>query len=130
LGLLVHTGHGQSDAWAACFSVGNLDGINNTAQLPAVISAGCSTAYFAPLPPYEPYVNVDGKEHVGSDHGEVFTAPPSPPSPYQRGRFHPPGLGKQFLKRSANGSVAYIGCNTGSQPCGQTPVEGFVKALA
>jgi hypothetical protein len=109
--------------------VRDLDGITKTAQLPVVISAGCSTAYFAPLPPYEPYVDVDGNEHAGSDHGEVFTAPPPPPSPYQRGRFNPTGLGEQFLKRSAYGSVAYIGCNTGSQPCGLTLVEGFVKAL-
>jgi len=73
---------------------------------------------------------VDGREHAGSDHGEVFTAPPPPPSPYQRGRFNPTGLGEQFLKHSTNGSVAYIGCNTGSQPCGLTLVEGFVTALA
>lgn len=52
------------------------------------------------------------------------------PSPYQRGRFNPTGLGEQLLKRSANGSVAYIGCNTGSQPCGLTLVEGFVNTLA
>lgn len=34
------------------------------------------------------------------------------------------------MKRSPNGSVAYIGCNTGSQPCGLTLVDGFVTALA
>ena len=39
-------------------------------------------------------------------------------------------MGEQLLKRSTNGSVAYIGCNTGSQPCGLTLVEGFVSALA
>jgi hypothetical protein len=130
VGLLVHTGHGQPDAWDQCFSVGDLDHITNAMQLPVIISAGCSTAYFSPLPPYEPYVDVDGKEHAGSDHKEVFKAPPPPPSPYQRGRFNPTGLGEQFLKRSTNGSVAYIGCNTGSQPCGLTLVEGFVNALA
>jgi hypothetical protein len=130
VGLLAHTGHGQPDAWEHCLSVRDLDRITNAARLPVVISAGCSTAYFAPLPPYEPYVDVNGKEHAGSDHQEVFAAPPPPPSPYQRGRFNPTGLGEQLLKRSANGSVAYIGCNTGSQPCGLTLVDGFVTALA
>jgi hypothetical protein len=130
VGLMVHAGHGQPDAWEQCFSVRDLDHITNALQLPVVISAGCSTAYFAPLPPYEPYVDVEGKEHAGSDHKEVFTAPPPPPSPCQRGRFNPTGLGEQLLKRSTNGSVAYIGCNTGSQPCGLTLVEGFVTALA
>ena len=130
MGLVVHTGHGQPNGWDQCFSVGDLDHLTNAMQLPVIISAGCSTAYFAPLPPYEPYVDVDGKEHAGSDHQEVFTAPPPPPSPYQRGRFNPTGLGEQLLKRSTNGSVAYIGCDTGSQPCGLTLVEGFVNALA
>jgi hypothetical protein len=111
VGLLVHTGHGQPDAWERCFSVSDLDHLTNAMRLPVIISAGCSTAYFSPLPPYEPYVDVDGQEHAGSDHKEVFTAPPPPPSPYQRGRFNPTGLGEQLLKRSTNGSVAYIGCN-------------------
>jgi hypothetical protein len=95
-----------------------------------VISAGCSTAYFTTLPPYEPYLDADGKEHEGSDSGEVFTEPPPPPSPYQRERFNPTGLGEQLLKRSANGAVAYIGCNTGSQPSGLTLVEGFVSSVS
>ena len=30
----------------------DLDCVTNGTQLPVVISAGCSTAYFAPLPPY------------------------------------------------------------------------------
>lgn len=128
--LVVHTGHGAADAWEQCLSVGDLDRITNAARLPVVISAGCSTAYFAPLPPYVAYVDIDGKEHTGSDNGEVFTAPPPPPSPYQRGRFNPTGLGEQILKHGPNGAVAYIGCNTGSQPCGLTLVEGFVSALA
>jgi hypothetical protein len=130
VGLVVHTGHGQPDGWDQCFSVRDLNRITNASHLPVIISAGCSTAYFSTLPPYEPYLDVDGKEHAGSDHKEVFAAPPPPPSPYQRGRFNTTGLGEQLLKRNTNGSVAYIGCNTGSQPCGLTLVEGFVTALA
>lgn len=67
-GLLVHTGHGQPDAWEQCFSVSDLDRITNAVQLPVIISAGCSTAYFAPLPPYGAYVDVNGREHDGTDH--------------------------------------------------------------
>ncbi len=128
--LVVHAGHGQSDAWERCFSVRDLDQITNTAELPVFISAGCSTAYFAPLPPYDGYVDVHGQEHNGTDHQEVFGAPPPPPAPYQRGRFNPTGLGEQILKRGPNGGVAYIGCNTGSQPCALSLVEGFVEGLA
>ena len=75
-------------------------------------------------------MDVNGGEHIGTDKKEVFTAPPPPPSPYQRGRFNPTGLGEQILKRSANGGVAYIGCNTGSQPCGLTLLDGFIGSLA
>ena len=130
VGLAVHAGHGQTDAWEKCLSIRDLEHIENYTALPVVISAGCSTAYFSPLPPYEPYMDADGREHAGSDHKEIFTEPPPPPSPYQRDAFNRTGLGEQLLKRTANGAVAYIGCNTGSQPSGLTLVEGFVTALS
>jgi PelA/Pel-15E family pectate lyase len=128
--LAAHIGHGEAGGWDQCFSLRDLDRLTNASRLPVLISAGCSTAYFAPLPPYDGYVDVNGKEHTGSDHQEVFTAPPPAPAPYQRGRFNPTGLGEQLLKHSANGAVAYIGCDTGGQPCGLTLVDGFVSAVA
>jgi hypothetical protein len=130
VGLVVHAGHGQSDAWERCLSVRDLETLTNSSMFPVVLSAGCSTAYFAPLAPYDGYVDVDGKEHSGTDHGEVFSSPPPPPAPYQRGKFNPTGLGEQMLKAPNAGAVAYIGCDTGSQPCALTLVEGFVTAVA
>ncbi|MCA9261350.1 MAG: hypothetical protein KDA61_19175 [Planctomycetales bacterium] len=127
--LIIHAGHGQPDAWERCFSVADLERLDNAERLPIVLSAGCSTAYFAPLAPYGAYDDVDGRPHHGTDHGELFDAPPPPPSPLQK-RVNPTGLGEQILKRNAHGAVAYIGCNTGSQPCGLSLVEGFVAALA
>jgi Peptidase family C25 len=128
--LVIHAGHGASDAWEKCFSLRDLDVITNSSRLPVILSVGCSTAYFAPLPPYGAYVDVGGKEHNGTDNHETFDSPPPPPAPYQRGRFNPTGLGEQLLKRGPNGAVAYIGCNTGSQPCALTLADGFVHALA
>ncbi len=130
VGLVVHTGHGQPDAWEQCFSAGDLAKLTNSSAQPIVISAGCSTAYFAPLPPYGAYVDVNGKEHVGTDNGEKFMEPPPMAAPYQRGKYNGTGLGEQMLKSEGKGAVAYIGCNTGSQPCGLTLVEGFVNAVA
>ena len=98
--------------------------------MPVILSVGCSTAYFTPLPPYGAYVDVDGNEHNGTDNHETFNSPPPPPAPYQRGRFNPTGLGEQLLKCGHSGAVAYIGCNTGSQPCALTLADGFVRALA
>lgn len=126
--LMIHAGHGTDVAWERCLFINHLDRVRNAPRLPVMISAGCSTARFATLPPYEAYRDVLGVEHKGSDHGEVFKEPPRPPAPYQSGRFNPPGLGKQLVVGGPHGAVAYIGCNTGSQPCGLTLVEGFAKA--
>ncbi|MEK7867514.1 MAG: C25 family cysteine peptidase [Planctomycetota bacterium] len=127
--LLCHAGHGSDDAWGGCLSVASLARVKNADRLPVLISAGCSTARFATLPPYEAYVDVEGVEHKGTNAGEAFTAPPPPPAPFQRGAHNPTGLGEQLLRRGPDGAVAYIGCNTGSQPCGLTLVEGFVTAI-
>ena len=130
VGLVCHTGHGRDDCWEKCFFLRHLGRVKNADRLPIMVSIGCSTARFATLPPYEPYVDVNGHTHEGSDHKEVFTAPPPPPACYQSGRFNPVGLGEQVVRAGDNGAVAYIGCNTGSQPCALTLLEGFVNALA
>jgi len=129
VGLMIHAGHGSDNSWDRCFNVRNLDRVKNADRLPILMSAGCSTARFATLPPYEAYVDVNGSEHKGTDAGEVFNTPPPPPACYQKGRFNPTGLGEQLLRHNKNGAVAYIGCNTGGQPCGMTLVEGFVRAV-
>ncbi|HEY3965421.1 MAG TPA: C25 family cysteine peptidase [Planctomycetaceae bacterium] len=128
--LVFHAGHGQDDSWERCFPLRALDKLQNADRLPVMISAGCSTARLATLPPYEAYLDVHGKEHAGSNAGEVFTSPPPPPAAYQKGKFNPTGLGEQLLRRGPNGAVAYIGCNTGSQPCGLTLLDGFSVSLA
>lgn len=127
-GLILHTGHGKPDRWEHCCTVAGLGTVKNADRLPVLVSAACSTATFAPLPPYEAYTDIYGKTHRGTDHGEVFTAPPPPPSAYQR-QFNPTGLGEAALVQSENGAVAYIGCDTGSQPCALTLLEGFANAL-
>jgi hypothetical protein len=130
VGVFYHTGHGTDTGWEQCFSLDALAQVRNADRLPIIFSAGCSTARFATLPPYEAYMDIEGKEHKGTNEGEAFTAPPPPPAAYQKGRFNPPGLGEQLLRGGPHGAVAYIGCNTGSQPCGLTLMEGFVEAYA
>lgn len=130
-GLVIHAGHGNDGAWEQCFSIDSLSRLANADRLPVMISAGCSTAICGSLGPYQAYLDIYGIEHEGTDHGEVFQAPPPPPpAAYQTGRFNPTGLGEQLLRRGSQEAVAYIGCNTGSQPCGLTLVDGFAKALA
>jgi hypothetical protein len=129
-GLVVHTGHGQPDQWEQCFFLSDLDRIQNSDMLPIVVSAGCSTAHFAPLPPYETYVDIDGAEHRGTERRYKFDATPPPTANYQSGKFNPTGLGEELLTRSLYGAVYYIGCKTGSLHCGLVLVEGLLSALS
>lgn len=128
LDLILHAGHGNPGDWEQCFSIGALPKITNSDRVPVVFSAGCSTAYFAALAPYDGYVDVTGMEHAGTDHAEVFTTPPPPPANYQRGKYNKSGLGEELVRMPHGGAVAYIGCNTGSQPCALTLQRGFVLA--
>jgi len=129
VGLLLHTGHGSDDRWERCLSIKSLDRLHNADRLPIMLSAGCSTARLATLPPYEPYVDIAGKSHKGTDAGEVFDSPPPPPTPWPKGEYNKTGLGEQLLRANLNGAVAYFGCDTGSQPCGVTLLDGFVDTL-
>lgn len=128
VGLLVHAGHGSDDSWDQCIATAHLPQLENADRLAVVMSAGCSTARFATLPPYEAYEDVHGVEHAGTNSGEVFSQPPPAPAVYARGRYNLTGLGEQLVVGGQGGAVAYIGCNTGSQPCGLTLVSGFVEA--
>ena len=130
MGLLLHAGHGSDTTWHECIGTGNLPQMTNAEQLAVVMSAGCSTARFATLPPYESYEDVHGVAHTGTDQGEVFDAPPPAPACYARAGFNRTGLGEQMVVGAEGGAVAYIGCNTGSQPCGLTLMAGFVEGVA
>ncbi len=130
IGIAMHAGHGHDDGWDQCLSLNSLDSLHNADRLPIVISAGCSTARFAALPPYEPYQDSAGIDHAGTNNGEQFSAPPAPPGCYQSGSHNPPGLGEQLLRRGPDGAIAYIGCNTGSQPCGLALLTGFAKTYS
>ncbi|HMP03317.1 MAG TPA: C25 family cysteine peptidase [Gemmatales bacterium] len=130
LGLVVHAGHGETDRWDKAATLAGLrNKVRNEDRLPLMLSAGCSTAYFAPLGPYESYRDRTGETQKGTNAGQVFTTPPPPPHVYQTQRHHA-GLGPWLVCGSPGGAVAYFGCNTGSQPCGLTLVEGFVGGLA
>ncbi len=128
--LVIHTGHGNDNLWAGCLSTNTLKKIKPSDWLPVMFSVGCSTARFATLPPYEAYVDASGEKHAGTNRGEVFTAPPPPPSPYARGEYNMTGLGESYLRNPDRGCVAYIGCNTGSQPCALTLLDGFAAEMA
>jgi hypothetical protein len=130
VGLVFHVGHGESWGWDRNIHLRDLKNVKNDKALPIVLSAGCSTAYHATLPPYQGYIDVKGVEHKGTDKGQVFKSPPPPPRCYQSGKFNQSSMGEMLVRGGSNGAVAYIGCNTGGQPCGITILEGFAKSVA
>lgn len=126
--LILHAGHGSGDQWEQSLHLRDYDKIKNANRVPIMMSIGCDTARFATLPPYEPYLDVNGVAHKGTYVGEAFDAPPPPSCVYSKGPYNAVGLGKQLVKAGPNGAVAYIGCNTGGQPCGLTLMDGFTKS--
>ena len=125
--LMLHSGHGLGDRWEQSLHLRDYSKIQNSHYLPVVLSIGCETARFTTLPPYEPYLDVNGGEHAGTDAGEVFDAPPPPPKTYSEGKYKLESLGKMLVAGGPNGAVAYIGCNTGGQPCALTLMDGFTQ---
>lgn len=128
--LLLHAGHGHPDHWHDCVSLSQLLKVETSARWPIVLSAGCSTAVFAPQAPYESYVDVHGVRHAGTNAGEVFGTPPPPVAAIQPIDLTYRSMGTELLVATPHGAVAYFGCATGSQPCGLTLLTGFTRALA
>jgi len=124
-----HVGHGSGETWHDCLGPAERDALAGVRPL-VYLSVGCSTAHFVNEPPYEPYLDVSGVPHRGTNDGEVFHAPPPPPCWLQPGRFDATGLGERLLTMREGGAVAYVGCTTGAQPCAMTLLEGFNRALA
>jgi hypothetical protein len=127
--VVFHAGHGHEHGWDQSVGVKSIVKFPKSPRLPVVLSAGCSTARFTVLPPYEPYLDASFAEHKGTNAGEVFADPPPAPFVYQGGLYSRDGFGEALLRAPAGGAVAYFGCNTGSQPCGLTLLEGFVQGL-
>ncbi len=126
--LLLHAGHGSQGGFDGSLHAGSLARLRGLTRLPIVMSAGCTTAYFAPLPPYEDYVDIHGKRHAGTNAGEKFTEPPPAPACQQPAELDRHGFGEQMLL-AEGGAIAYFGCNTGAQPCALTLVSEVAKAI-
>ncbi len=128
--VILHSGHGSEHSWEGCMSERDLQHLNNALHPAICMSAGCSTACIATLGPYESYIDTKGVQHAGTNNAEVFSAPPPPAACYQAGAFNHSGIGETLVRMPESGAAAYIGCDTGSQPCAMTLLSGFASALA
>lgn len=127
---IFHTGHGQPWGWEGCFDRATMLGAPACDMPPLFFSIGCATAVVCTQPPYDGYVDVDGRAHKGTNAGEVFTDFPPPPAPLQPGAYNASSTSEEAVRRADGGAIAVIGCVTGSQPCAHTLLDGFVDAMA
>ena len=126
---IFHTGHGQPHRWEGCLDQSILDQQTTSDRPPLLFSIGCSTSEICTLPPYQPYVDVDGVAHRGTVAGEVFSDYPPPPATTQTGAHNTTSLSERAVQMPSGGAIAVIGCVTGSQPCAQTLLDGFIEAM-
>ena len=70
--LVFHVGHGEDNGWVHSIQCRHVARLQNADRLPVVLSAGCSTARFATLPPYEPYEDVHGGSTRGRTPARFF----------------------------------------------------------
>ncbi len=124
-----HVGHGTNETWQHCLGRRERDTLA-TAPPAIYMSVGCSTAHFCTEPPYRAYLDERGIPHRGTNAGEVFRSPPPAPAALQPGRFNSTGLGERLIRMPHGGAVAYIGCNTGAQPCALSLLDGFANSVA
>jgi hypothetical protein len=128
VGFVSYVGHGSRDEWSGCYHVSDLSGLTNSDKLPVIFAVACSTSEFATLPPNGAYKDVQGTDHRGTDHGQVFHTTPPQPACLQT-VYNPEGLGEQMTAKRQTGAIAYVGCVTGAQPFGSDLNKCFFEAL-
>jgi hypothetical protein len=127
--LVLHVGHGTEGGWPGSMGDDELPRLDSSP--PAIlVSVGCSTAVIATQAPYQAYLDVEGRDHRGTNDAETFQAPPAPPAPIQPARYGHSSFGVRSLLAKSGGAIAYIGCDTGAQPCALAFIDGVTDALA
>jgi len=117
VGFVNYGGHGNRDVWDGVFYTWSVDNRTfSNFKLPIVHSVGCGTAQFAVQPPYETYVDIYGRTHVGINNGELWptslTLPP--PTPLQTD-IHDSFPEHMLCYHPSKGAIGYVGCVTGAQ---------------
>lgn len=132
VGFLNHYGHGAIDDFSWVYDARHLDDQTNTHKFPVVFSTGCSTAEFAPNPPWQDYYCVNNIYHIS--HAPDSTEIVATPNPIQ------PGAGtlhncdrearpEDWLVQHSTGAIAYIG-SAGTANPGYPPTldKAFFRA--
>jgi len=128
-GFTMYMGHGSDYGWQIPtdeYRYEDLPSLTNTTMPTIMFGMACSTAQYTTDPPYAPYTDVNGVHHTGTNAGETFTSTPPQPAPLQV-TDNPRSFAEAVLVESTQGSVAYVGGVTGSQPVGRDLIKSFFE---
>ncbi|MBN2200186.1 MAG: DNRLRE domain-containing protein [Candidatus Aminicenantes bacterium] len=123
----VYIGHGSQMNWGSgseggsCPAVGSagydyyavpndLAGLQNAGKLPVILTFGCETGQYAPIPPWKfPYLDLDNTRRDYSSYTGTPRIKPERPAPIQTG-YDVESMAEHFLLRSGdNGAIAFAG---------------------
>lgn len=129
VGLINFGGHGNTLSWGGAYGSANLPDLY-TDKYPIAFSCGCDTGHYAAKPPQQPYVDINGNNHSGTEEGESFDLAQYPPMPDPLQSYTPPypgyhhveSLAEYFICKTeragtpiSSGFVAYIACVVAAQ---------------
>ncbi len=132
VGFVNYGGHGNRDVWDGVFYTWTLGNVTfHNSKLPIVLSVGCGTAQFAVQPPYETYVDINGRTHLGIDNGELWPTPPNPPTLPQPASLqtdiHDSFPEHMLCYYPNKGAIGYVGCVTAAQAWSKILDEYFFQ---
>jgi hypothetical protein len=138
VGFVNYCGHGYEYGWSCLnFNYSHICSLNNSNKLPVGFGAACLTGMFARMARFQPYLDVNGQKHCGSDYGETLNLGPYPhtnlPKPaclqvgdtICSGGYYPFDRGclAEYLlfdnpngPTGSDGAIAYLGARTEARP--------------
>jgi hypothetical protein len=132
VGFVNYGGHGNRDVWDGVFYTWTLNNASfRNSNLPIILSVGCGTAQFAVQPPYETYLDIDGRTHLGIDYGELWPTPPNTPTLPQPASLqtdiHDSFPEHMLCYYPNKGAIGYVGCVTAAQAWSKILDEYFFQ---
>jgi Peptidase family C25 len=107
VGMMFHVGHGDATSWGNSIGLDQLKTLKDARLPPLMYSVGCDTAAYAPIVPWDCYLDIHGNQHDGvnnQEKKEKFGATAPPPHNYQRGKFNKTSMGVEWLRAHEMGA--------------------------